>query len=372
MWNMGCCMKICYITDCALPWSVGGAEKRLYEISSRMKAKGHDVTTVCMKDKMHFTGERRSILHGLKFAWQVFNHLRKNKYDYIEAMQSPVLHIPIVWLMKGKAKFVVSWFEVWNKKVDSISKVLGKSYPESYWINYAGHIVGRIGMFCEWLALRLPDAIIVPSEQTKQDVLASGVTKSLSVVHNGIDFQMIQKTPFKKKYDLISVGRLIRGKRVDLLIESMHALKHFKPDINAVVVGDGPEMERLKKHAKAAGVDIDFVGNVEKDSDVYRYIQSSKVAVHPSEQEGGASISLLEFNACGIPVVSIKCPLGISEEFFGHNNGYLAKDFDDMVRMIKVFLGDDTLRDEMRESCIEFAKGFDWSEVIKQYEKAIE
>jgi glycosyltransferase involved in cell wall biosynthesis len=243
----------------------------------------------------------------------------------------------------------------------------------SYWIRYSGPIIGRIGMFFEWLDLHLADKIIASSEQTKRDIIDVLGNKSLniSVVHNGISFEKIQRIkPFKKKYDLVSVGRLIKGKRVDLLIEAMHALKHFKPDISAVVVGDGPEKERSMKHAKAAGVNIDFAGRVEFDDDVIRYIKSAKVAVHLSIQEGGSSIVLHEFNACGLPVIGLDHPLGIDKELLVNGvNGYrVREDIQDIVNHIKTCL---KFHKTYRQNCIKMARMHDWGNVMRQYEKVI-
>lgn len=133
-------MKLLYVQDATWPWSKGGAEKRLFEIAKRMAAKGHEVHVLgafpkhagarriegiksdygvyyhvaSEYDQTLFAGERRSVLASMKFAWGVFKHLLKNKYDVIECFQSPLMHIPVAWLLKGKAKLIVSWFEVWN------------------------------------------------------------------------------------------------------------------------------------------------------------------------------------------------------------------------------------------------------------------
>jgi glycosyltransferase involved in cell wall biosynthesis len=36
-------MKIAFVTDVAYPYIKGGAEKRIYELSRRLAASGHDV-----------------------------------------------------------------------------------------------------------------------------------------------------------------------------------------------------------------------------------------------------------------------------------------------------------------------------------------
>ena len=42
-------MKIAYVYDAVYPWVKGGAEKRIYEISRRLAARGHEVHCYGMK-----------------------------------------------------------------------------------------------------------------------------------------------------------------------------------------------------------------------------------------------------------------------------------------------------------------------------------
>lgn len=173
-----------------------------------------------------------------------------------------------------------------------------------------------------------------------------------------------------KKFDLIDVCRLIKGKRVDLLIEAMHILKHKFPKINAIVVGDGPERERLEQHAKAAGVNITFTGRVK---DVYPYMKAAKIFVHCSIQEGGSSIVSEEANACGLPVVVVKHPLGISRELIEDGkNGYIVQASPKAIAdCILSILADKKLYIHMQRYSKKFASNFDWSIVFGEYEKVV-
>lgn len=60
---------------------------------------------------------------------------------------------------------------------------------------------------------------------------------------------------------ILSVGRLDRAKRVDLLLEAVAGDEKAK----AVVVGDGPDRERLERLAKSHGLDgrVRFTGHVD-------------------------------------------------------------------------------------------------------------
>ena len=47
---------------------------------------------------------------------------------------------------------------------------------------------------------------------------------------------------------ILHIGRLVKWKRVDLLIEALPKVIAQFPDTELVIVGDGPELENLKHH----------------------------------------------------------------------------------------------------------------------------
>jgi glycosyltransferase involved in cell wall biosynthesis len=79
---------------------------------------------------------------------------------------------------------------------------------------------------------------------------------------------------------LIHVGRLVRWKRVDMLIQAVKDLTDF-PQIELVVIGFGPEEDNLKALAKTLGVSaqVNFVGGVYDPLTLGRYLRASTVYV---------------------------------------------------------------------------------------------
>jgi glycosyltransferase involved in cell wall biosynthesis len=80
---------------------------------------------------------------------------------------------------------------------------------------------------------------------------------------------------------IIHVGRLVKWKRVDMLIQSVKNLSTSLSDIELVVVGFGPEEEALKKLAIESGVSdrVRFVGGVYESLTLGRYLHASSVYV---------------------------------------------------------------------------------------------
>ena len=99
----------------------------------------------------------------------------------------------------------------------------------------------------------------------------------------------------------VTVGRLVPTKRVDLAIEHVA----LRPDVDAlIVVGDGPEQQRLERLARSRGVAVRFVGAVGR-RDALAWIGAARLLVHASEVEGLSTV-VREAEALGTPVVRLQ------------------------------------------------------------------
>jgi glycosyltransferase involved in cell wall biosynthesis len=98
----------------------------------------------------------------------------------------------------------------------------------------------------------------------------------------------------------VSVGRLVPTKRVDRAIAHVAGSKDLD---HLVVVGDGPERERLERLAESMGVSAVFVGTVERE-DALAWIGAADALIHASVAEGLSTV-VREAEALGTPVVMV-------------------------------------------------------------------
>lgn len=98
----------------------------------------------------------------------------------------------------------------------------------------------------------------------------------------------------------VSVGRLVRSKRVDRAIE--HVARTREVDA-LVVVGDGPERGRLEALARARDVDARFLGVLPR-AETLAWIGAASIVLHASEHEGASTV-LREAAAMGTRVVVV-------------------------------------------------------------------
>ena len=99
-----------------------------------------------------------------------------------------------------------------------------------------------------------------------------------------------------------AVGRLVPVKGFDILVRALPALLRVVPDAQVIVVGEGPEEQRLTELAERLGVPghVRLLGG---DTDVVEILAAADVLAAPSRNEGMGR-ALVESMALGVPVVA--------------------------------------------------------------------
>lgn len=143
---------------------------------------------------------------------------------------------------------------------------------------------------------------------------------------------------------VLSVGRLSKEKGQDDLVRALaHARRISDLNIVLVLVGDGPETERLEQLCARLGV-ADAVRMVGYRSDVTAYYDAADVFALTSHSEGSPNV-LLEAMDAGVPIVATA--VGGIGEMIGHEKeGLLVPDRDTegIARSIVALLGNAELR----------------------------
>jgi glycosyltransferase involved in cell wall biosynthesis len=367
-------MKIAHVRDTLYPYTKGGAQKRVWEISKRLVERGHEVHIfgmkywdgediiikegvylhgVCKPQKL-FVGERRSIGGPIYFAYKVLNPLLKNDFDLIICDNEPYFHCfsgKICSLLK-KTPLIITWLEVWN----------------DYWYEYLGR-KGLFGKTIESITVRLSKNVIAISESSKKDLESIGVKLEIKVIPCGIDFEEIQNiTPHRDKFDVVFAGRLIKDKNIDMLIKAISIVTTKIPDFKCIIIGDGPEKAKLDKltHDLNLQTNVLFTGFLDDYFEVLSYMKSSDIFVFPSSREGFGIVAL-EANACGLPVITVNHRRNATTDFIKNNiNGYVCEpSAEDIAQKIILTLTDVV---HMNKFCVESASHYDWNEIVDSIE----
>lgn len=108
---------------------------------------------------------------------------------------------------------------------------------------------------------------------------------------------------------LLTVARLMPHKGIDTGLDVLQALRAAGHEVGYMVAGTGPDAERLRRKADRLGVaaDVRWLGRVPEE-DLPGLYGAATVYLGLSRQEGdeveGFGLSLLEAQACAVPVVA--------------------------------------------------------------------
>lgn len=374
--------RIAILYDCPYPFFIGGGQKRLYEVAIRLAKKGWRIDWYSLKfwegdSQIEYKGinyygigkkknlynkkGKRLFSETIYYGYKVLSILNLRNYDIILCGQWPYLHIfpSKIFSKIGSAKLVIDWWEIWESQFikHDIRSIIVKSL--------------------EKICSRLPDGIITISNKVKIKLINIGIRSDrIKFISDGIDFSKINNSPEYNsnniEYDIIYVGRLQEYKNINHLIEAISILKKkYKLILKLLLIGDGPARPDLEKLSISLGVNevVKFEGIISSDLEVFSNMKSAKIFVHPSTKEGGASISALEANACGLPVLAYQHPDGISEEYIiqGENGYWVNKIGPEYLAAELARIFREHSYKNMKMDCINFARKFDWDILSESY-----
>lgn len=145
---------------------------------------------------------------------------------------------------------------------------------------------------------------------------------------------------------LISIGRLVRRKSVDQLLELTARLED--PRVKLLLIGDGPLVDSLRERAKRLNVagQVRFLGMVD-DAAKFELLSISDLYVSASQHEGFGLV-FLEAMASGLPIVCYD--RGGQRDFLSDGrNGHLVpvNDLAALVERCRRLIDAPTLREEI-------------------------
>jgi len=133
--------------------------------------------------------------------------------------------------------------------------------------------------------------------------------RDAEVIYPPVQTELFDFQSEKQDYYL-TMSRLVPYKRIDLIVEAFSKM----PSKRLFVIGDGPEMERIKK---IAGKNVELLG-FQPDDVVRKYLAKARAFVFAAEEDFG--IAPVEAQAAGTPVIAYGKG-GVLETVIGNQTG---------------------------------------------------
>ena len=190
--------------------------------------------------------------------------------------------------------------------------------------------------------------------------------RATRVVHLGADVPTAPTaTPAPARPTLVSVGHLVARKRHADVIAALARLRARYPDLRYVIVGDGPERERLVALARSLGVEdrVELRGQLPPEG-AAACARAATLFVLPSVDEA-FGVAYVEAMAGGVPAIGCQGEDG-PEEIAAAGGGIALVprgDVEALAALIDALLSDPARRAELgREALATVRRAFTWEQ----------
>jgi phosphatidylinositol alpha 1,6-mannosyltransferase len=376
-------MRIMIATDQYIPM-VGGVTAVTRGLANELANRGHQVWVVApgiearnshvIDNKVHiyyFSSFRWPIYEGMRIPFLPFlpfrKLLKKTNPDIIH-IHSPVilgniaqiearhLHKPVI--------MTNHYLPVNLSRSLRADTKIGKPFNAIFYA-YLVHLCNRC------------DYVTTPTETAMKLLYEHGLRPPTQIISNGIDLcrftpgqpdrQLLQR--FKLPLDrplILSVNRLSREKRIDVLIDAAAKLTQ---NAHLVIASNGPDeasfraqVERLHLRDK-----VTFLGFID-DNELAPLYRLAHVFAIPSQAEL-QSLTTMEAMACGLPIVAANA-YALSELVHHHSNGFLFQrgNSNEMAAYLDILVSNLALRKQMGASSLQIIARHDRTLILDQWE----
>ena len=269
----------------------GGAERYTNELLTALSNQGHQVSLVTSRVaarplveefngySIHRVGDNYSVYRNAR-SW-IRTHAASLDL-VVEQVNTIPFRLQKVTEIKNLGALVFQTCEdIWPFLLPFPASSIARRYVEPRWLRSLSHV-----------------PTVTLSESTRNDLLRMGLRRVTAIAPGGSVFNASPVTKFDRP-TIIHVGRLVGYKRVDHLIASLGPAIQTYPNLDVLIVGDGPELKKLRRAAPACVRFLGHLPSTHRD----QLVSQSHLQVVTSVREGWGLV-VTEAAALGTPTLS--------------------------------------------------------------------
>ena len=193
-------------------------------------------------------------------------------------------------------------------------------------INFAKYSILILNSF---LSYKLSNKIIVTSDEIKSFINKKYFINSnkIKVIPNAIDINKFKKLK-KRKYAnrAITISRLEKQKNIFTLLNICEL-----SNLNLDIIGNGSQLNEIKKFAKRKNLDVRFFGQIE-NNEIPNFLSKYKLYVTSSKIEGSPK-TIMEAMSSELPIFGLKAK-GLNFLVKNGRTGYLFSNIKNLSKKI--------------------------------------
>lgn len=312
-------MRIGLFTDTYTP-DINGVVSSIVTLQKELEKNGHDVYVITNHKAMTMKKEGNVLrLPGLELKW-LYGYKLSTPYhfsarDEIMKMNLDVIHVHTEFGVGMFGRIVAKYL---NIPVVTTYHTMYEDYTHyinRFEIDEVDKITKKMVSSFSRSISDSAQAVISPSEKTKDTLIKYGVKTPIYVIPTGLNFDKfnphhidLEKVKeIRERYDIkendrliVFVGRIAPEKSIEIPIEGFRYVED--PSIKFMIVGGGPQLKELQDMVRRYQLEnkVIFTDKVPAE-EVPAYYASADCFVSASLTET-QGMTYLEALACGLPV----------------------------------------------------------------------
>jgi len=340
-----CKMKILLCTKVVYPFhGYGGMEKYVYFLAKSLKDLGHDVDIISSSIGNTKIVNKRynninyilcpSLLRGIpvpiqliRYHYMIFNiatYIRKENYDVAHCFGLPSLYYQLFFKKSHGTAILTQAFDNESYKIELWKRML-LFFPINFPLKRCMRMSEAVASCGHHQEEEIEKIYGVENDKIKR--IGAGVEAKKIIQYtqplrkNMIENRRKLKIP-PDSFVIINVNRLAVTKNVEMIIDAL-AIVRDKIDFKFILVGTGPEENKIVKRVKFHNLQEEFIHlkNIPNDR-LYSYLAIADLFVEASKIENYVTTAL-EAMAAGLAVVSFHDQEGL---LFDKKNGFICKE----------------------------------------------
>lgn len=299
----------------------GGAENYTDRLLAELASRGHDVTLFSARVPEQPSVDRINGYSVVRVGgrYSVFRKVRETirsrGYEGVDLVVEQVNTIPFrLDRPSGATRFggliYQTCEEIWPYIAPWPLSVVGRRVLEPKWMREFGDV-----------------NVVTLAESSARDLRRLGLQRVLPIPP-GLDSTEAPEWTKEGSATCVTVGRLVPYKRVSLVIDACRGLPEIFPGFRLRIVGDGPELERLRRKAPSF---VEFHGRVDID-ERSMLVGTSHLQLLTSVREGWGLI-VTEAALQGTPTLAFDVS-GLSDSTVGAGGWVCPPNVEAMARWL--------------------------------------
>ncbi len=241
-----------------------------------------------------------------KFQWKRI----RNSYHFRFLWQKGVLKLPFsdydMILFSGNIRCLSTWI------ASILARLMGKRVY--FWTHGVYGKENRLSLFVKRIFLSIPNGNFFYGDLSLQKVLSWNFNKDHNhVIYNSLNYDFHKKMRESQSNEntyidhfnnknpvLLFIGRLTRIKKLEQLLLAAKKLENEGELYNIILIGDGPERERLQEISTDNNLHTWFYGECYDENELYSLISQADLCISP----GNVGLTLMHCLSYGTPVIT--------------------------------------------------------------------